>query len=103
MFCAVSSAGNNVVGVTEYLRGLPAGTVQPIILVPQGCATLSHPPDVRFVLRDTEGLAFRAYGAVESEERVVVIRPDGYVGGISRGAEGAKKYFSMIFDVGTKV
>lgn len=99
MFCAVSSAGNNVVGVTEYLRGLPAGTVQPIILVPQGCATLSHPPDVKFVLRDTEGLAFRAYGAVESEERVVVIRPDGYVGAISRGAEGAKKYFSMIFDV----
>lgn len=76
VLCSGSGAESNAVGVVEYLRGLPTGIVQPTIIVPKGSDTLSHLPNVKFVLRDTEGLAFQAYGAVEGEERAIVILPD---------------------------
>lgn len=97
-FSSGSGADDGVAAITEYLGGLPAGYVQSAIVLPKGSASLTHPPHMNFMLRDTEGHAFQGYGIVEGEARVVVIRPDGYVGAIVRGVEGVKKYFSMIFN-----
>ena len=45
---------------------------------------------------DSKGHACRAYG-VAFGVKVVVIRPDGVVGGLLKGADGVKRYFAKIF------
>ncbi|KAG0704743.1 FAD binding domain-containing protein [Suillus ampliporus] len=52
---------------------------------------------VDVVLVDQEGYAHSAYLVEADQTKVFVIRPDGMIGAIVRGAEGAKKYFSKIF------
>lgn len=98
LFSADSGAGNDFSHIAEYLGGLPSGTVQPVIITSKGSSTQTPPKPLCSTLQDMEGHAFRAYGALEGEGRVVVVRPDGYVGAILRGTEGVRKYFSMIFN-----
>lgn len=94
-----SSGGDeDSLAVAKYLSGLPTGTIRSVMILPKGSSTQTHSVHMDFILRDTEGHAFRAYGGVEGEGKVVVVRPDGYVGAIVRGAEGVRKYFSMIFN-----
>ncbi|EIM90564.1 uncharacterized protein STEHIDRAFT_90412 [Stereum hirsutum FP-91666 SS1] len=93
-----SGSGDDSLAVAKYLCGLPTGTIRTVMILPKGSSTQTHSVHTDFILGDTEGHAFRAYGAVEGEGRVVVVRPDGYVGAIVRSVEGVRKYFSMIFN-----
>ncbi|KAG0694761.1 FAD binding domain-containing protein [Suillus ampliporus] len=61
----------------------------PVVPVASPCADV--------VLVDKEGYAYSAYLVEANQTKVFVIRPDGVIGAIVRGAEGAKKYFSKIF------
>lgn len=54
--------------------------------------TSSH---CRLVLHDSGGYAYKGY-QVGTQEKVVVVRPDGVIGAISHGAEGLKKYVELI-------
>ncbi|OAX35483.1 hypothetical protein K503DRAFT_868232 [Rhizopogon vinicolor AM-OR11-026] len=49
------------------------------------------------VLLDQGGHAYFAYLVEASQIKVFVIRPDGVIGAIIHGAEGARRYFSKIF------
>lgn len=49
---------------------------------------------------DGEGHVSVAYDDFSTEGSITVIRPDGYVGAIVRGADGVLRYFSKIFSAG---
>ncbi|KZV68142.1 hypothetical protein PENSPDRAFT_744267 [Peniophora sp. CONT] len=72
------------------------GVVQTIVVGPKGSQDLSVLPSISAVLVDGEGHAHRAYGA-EADVGIVVVRPDGVVGALLKGADGVGKYFSNIF------
>lgn len=48
------------------------------------------------VFVDSEGHAFKAYNP-EGGDRIVVVRPDGYVGAITRDVHGLEIYLNSIF------
>jgi hypothetical protein len=48
------------------------------------------------VFVDTGGHAARAY-YVKEGAKVVIVRPDGIVGGLLKSAEGVEKYFGKVF------
>ncbi|KAH7925947.1 hypothetical protein BV22DRAFT_398881 [Leucogyrophana mollusca] len=76
--------------------------VRSVVVLPTSAATcqqIDSPADL--VLADKEGHAYAAYLIKEGETRIVVVRPDGVVGAITRGGEGLGKYFDGIFEFST--
>ncbi|KIK12724.1 hypothetical protein PISMIDRAFT_424725 [Pisolithus microcarpus 441] len=49
------------------------------------------------VLIDEAGHAYRGYVVESQEVKVVVVRPDGVVGAVVRGATGLERYFEGVF------
>ena len=79
----------------EVLKRYPRDVVRPVIALAQGSeVTTGAQADV---VVDRGGHAYRAYSMVKGEERVVVVRPDGVLGAIVRGAGGVGHYFGKIF------
>ncbi|KZV68148.1 monooxygenase [Peniophora sp. CONT] len=72
------------------------GVVQIIVVHPLGSENVAELPSVSAVLIDGQGHAHRAYG-VEAGAVIAIVRPDGVVGALLRGADGVEKYFSKIF------
>ncbi|EIW82598.1 hypothetical protein CONPUDRAFT_100901 [Coniophora puteana RWD-64-598 SS2] len=70
--------------------------VRPVVVIPAS-ATVSAKLDGVLMLRDAEGYAYSGFRVVDGETRVVVVRPDGYVGAVVRGVEGMERYFKDIF------
>ncbi|KZV66434.1 hypothetical protein PENSPDRAFT_92107 [Peniophora sp. CONT] len=71
----------------------PDGSINVVVIAPQDSQTSSAKVEV---YTDTRGHAHRAYSAGLGV-KVVVVRPDGVVGGLLKGSEGVKKYFDKIF------
>ncbi|KAG2339392.1 hypothetical protein BDR05DRAFT_992038 [Suillus weaverae] len=67
------------------------------VVLPSSASATSVASPADLVLVDQEGHAYSAYLVEAGQTKVFVIRPDGVVGAIVRGAEGVKKYFSGIF------
>ncbi|KIJ67510.1 hypothetical protein HYDPIDRAFT_180357 [Hydnomerulius pinastri MD-312] len=78
----------DVVGARGALTSVPRSVVQAFIVLPAG----STPR-----LVDASGRAYKAYLAEEGETKVVIVRPDGVIGALVRGAEGVQRYFGGIF------
>jgi hypothetical protein len=49
------------------------------------------------VLEDREGHAYTGYGVPPAALTLVVVRPDGYVGVVTKAAEDLGRYFGKIF------
>ncbi|KAL1747961.1 FAD binding domain-containing protein [Schizophyllum fasciatum] len=81
--------------VIKALRQQPRDTVRIVVVVRSG-ALAPHVRGVQYVLEDDLEHAFRAY-AVAGGCDTIIVRPDGMIGGIVRGAEGVKRYFRKIF------
>ena len=63
--------------------------------LPKACGTTIH------VVEDRDEYAYKHYRMVEGGEggkgvRIVVVRPDAYVGALVDGIEGLQKYFSRV-------
>jgi len=81
--------------VLDVLSRYPKGVIRPAIVLPQGSdVTTGAQVDV---VVDHGGHAYRGYLAEKGERKVVVVRPDGVVGAMVHGADGAQAYFSNIF------
>jgi len=51
------------------------------------------------VLEDTKGHASASYHSeLQGGCDIVVVRPDGIIGAVVRGAEGVERYFGRIFN-----
>jgi len=81
--------------VLEVLKRYPGDVIRPVIVLPQGSEVT--PGAQADVIIDRGGHAFRGYLAVKGKKRVVVVRPDGVVGAMVRGAEGVGAYFANLF------
>lgn len=96
---AASDAAAEISAVHDLLARLPTGTVRTVVIYAQRSSPDSDKIGgwIDVVLEDQAGHAFDAYGSEEGEFRIVVVRPDGYVGAIVKGAEGVRKYFGKVF------
>lgn len=56
-------------------------------------------PRFSFVVEDQAGHAFEGYAVVPGEVRIVVVRPDGYVGAMAKGISGIKEYTGNVFNL----
>ncbi|KAK7051548.1 hypothetical protein VNI00_004527 [Paramarasmius palmivorus] len=70
---------------------LPSGVVKSILVLPAGSPFSSDNAVV-----DAEGFAHKHYKVKEGEKLVVVIRPDGYIGAVSKSKSGVVDYFKRI-------
>jgi hypothetical protein len=93
--------GHGLEVASPILRALgryPDKTIQAICIVPKG-TTLPVPPlAAETILEDRGGYAYMGYAVDKANNIVVVVRPDGVIGAIVFGVEGAEEYFDGIFD-----
>ncbi|KAG1723314.1 FAD binding domain-containing protein [Suillus occidentalis] len=87
----------DAIPVLGALEAYEKSAVRSAVVLPSSASVTSvaSPADLVFV--DQKGYAYSAYLVEAGQTKVFVIRPDGVVGAIVRGAEGVKKYFSGIF------
>ncbi|KAL0571823.1 hypothetical protein V5O48_010136 [Marasmius crinis-equi] len=84
--------------ILDLVASYPAGVVQTVVVNPQGATPLGDSEGVR-VLEDREGFAYKHYGiegSTENAKRVVVVRPDAYVGALVENVDGLKGYLKGI-------
>ncbi|KAG7093483.1 hypothetical protein E1B28_007158 [Marasmius oreades] len=87
-----------VLGVVNTL--FPEGTVQTIVLYPYCQNHNVAGTRADWTLVDKEGYAFKHYHySVYAEDRwkMVVVRPDAYIGAIVEGEEGLREYVKLVF------
>lgn len=82
--------------VLKSLSSYPRGTVSPVLIVRRGqvvpAADAAH---AKYVLEDNGGYAHETY-VLDGRYGVVVVRPDGVIGAIAKGADGMKWYLHGI-------
>jgi hypothetical protein len=84
--------------VTDALKRYSAELVQSMLLLPQGQAEAgSDAAQFTRVLEDRAGHAYTGYGVPPAALTLVVVRPDGYVGVVTKAAEDLERYFEKIF------
>lgn len=84
--------------MTMILNKYQPGLVSSVVILPQeSSVTILDGSSSDLVLKDAGGYAYNAYGVEAGKGRIVIVRPDGWIGAIVRGVEGVEKYFSMIF------
>lgn len=84
--------------ITMTLNKYQPGLVSSVVILPQDSSvTIFDGSSSDLVLKDEGGYAYNVYGVEAGQSRIVIVRPDGWIGAIVRGVEGVEKYFSMIF------
>jgi len=98
------TSASEIDNTLAVLKTYPHDFVRSAVIFPQATAQplLQMLPSAEFVLFDKEGHAYRGYEILGAAMTVVVIRPDGIIGGIVTGIEGLKKYFRGVFSAMTK-
>lgn len=83
--------------VLEALQVLPPKAVRSAVIYPQSTSRSPPVAHADSVLRDGKGHAYKAYSCPTDGTTVVIVRPDGVVGGIVLGEDGLKQYFKTVF------
>lgn len=78
------------------LARYPKGAVNTIAFLPKGSEPMRSSDVVDLVLLDSEEHAWSSYPTAQGA-KIVVVRPDGYVGLVAKGAEGLEKYRELVF------
>ncbi|KAI3613696.1 putative monooxygenase [Moniliophthora roreri] len=73
-------------------RGVPMKT---IVIYPQGN---DSPKDLGmdYTFVDGDAYAYKHYCVKQGESWIVIVRPDGYIGAVVKGASGLQKYFQLV-------
>ncbi|TFK47801.1 hypothetical protein OE88DRAFT_1665414 [Heliocybe sulcata] len=99
----LSNSGSAADLVVDFLRGAkyPADFIQTVFILPASVAVRESDtlPQTDFVLKDADGHVYEGYSVDpwKDEVTVVIVRPDGVVGGIGNGVVTVKDYFQRIF------
>ncbi|KAK0466857.1 FAD binding domain-containing protein [Desarmillaria tabescens] len=80
-------------GVLDALKSYPAGIVKTVVILSQKPTGVIS---ADYLLVDGDGYAYKHYNMAEKHTKVVVVRPDGMIGGLVGGKDGLKQYFSGI-------
>ncbi|OCH86093.1 hypothetical protein OBBRIDRAFT_807016 [Obba rivulosa] len=94
-----TSDGEGLEAILGAVKQYPANALRIALVVPTDVAARPT-ADVDLMLLDQDGYAFTGYVS-HDKTTVVIVRPDGVVGGILLSAEGVERYFGRIF--GTSV
>ncbi|PIL27606.1 hypothetical protein GSI_10758 [Ganoderma sinense ZZ0214-1] len=86
--------GADVAGVVKAAQTLPEGLVRTVILSRNEVPSTVVGADV---YHDKEGHAHKGYHVAGDGLVLIVVRPDGYVGGFVHDVEGLQTYFSRVF------
>ncbi|TFK47804.1 monooxygenase [Heliocybe sulcata] len=99
----LSASGSAAEPVVDLLRDAkyPSDVVQTAFILPGWVAARESDalPRTDFVLKDTDGHVYEGYSVDPRKEEVtvIIVRPDGMVGGIGNGAATVKEYFERVF------
>ncbi|EIW80818.1 hypothetical protein CONPUDRAFT_166212 [Coniophora puteana RWD-64-598 SS2] len=87
---SVAKAGDDLV---RYVVVLP-GSAQ----IDETAAAESRKTDGDgiIIVHDSKGIASAGYQTETAETRAVIVRPDGWIGGLVRDADGVRRYFTQI-------
>lgn len=83
--------------VLEVIKKVPAGAVYTVLVVSKDGTAVGTDVDAVFV--DVNEYAHTYYPPVGKGFKTIIVRPDGAVGAIVKGKEGAEKYFKAVFGV----
>ncbi|KZT69631.1 monooxygenase [Daedalea quercina L-15889] len=83
--------------ILSVLQAYPAELLR-MVLVHTERLTSSIPGGGYLSVLDRDGHAHEGYQVQKDEFIVVIVRPDGVIGGIVRDTEGAKQYFARVFN-----
>ncbi|KAL4243826.1 hypothetical protein ABKN59_011512 [Abortiporus biennis] len=84
--------------ILETFATWPTGAVKVVLILPKGGNVAKDVLQDVLVLEDREGHAYQSYKQMaDGGFPVVIIRPDGVIGGIAKGAEGVKVYHNKLF------
>lgn len=97
-----SNGTDKVQEVIAVLRAYPTGLLKTVLVRNDTTAPLSAPDGVDWSVLDRDGHAHEGYKVQKDELLVVIVRPDGSVGGIVRGADGVGRYLDGVFSTVTK-
>ncbi len=86
--------GLDVEAVIQVTQAYPEGLVRTVVLGRNGLPTAAAGANV---YHDKEGHAHKGYHVAGDGLTLVVVRPDGYVGGFVHDVEGLQAYFSRVF------
>ena len=95
LFNAPADEAERAVGAAKQY---PAGIVKTVAIVPQGASEPGVAGQLDVAVIDKDGYAFSAYQVSPAKPTIVIVRPDGVVGGIVYGLEGLKTYFGGVFN-----
>jgi hypothetical protein len=81
---------------------LPSALVQKVIVLPSDADEVSTPQVLDttiydYVVKDVDGHGYQGFGVGAGGFTVVVVRPDGMVGGVAVSEAGLKKYVCAVF------
>lgn len=93
-----SDGSDKVSEVVAALQAYPADLSKTVLVRTETSAPLSAPDGVDWSVLDRDGHAHEGYQIQKDEFLVVIVRPDGSVGGITRGADGTRRYFEGVFN-----
>ena len=88
--------------VVSALKAYPQDLVRTVLVRTEGTSSPSGASKADVTVVDKEGYAHEGYQVQKDEFLVVIVRPDGAVGAIVRGPDGAKRYFGKVFSVLSK-
>lgn len=85
------------------LHNLPPSMVRTVLILPEKSPGLPgrRPDGIDSVLLDQHGHAYRSYFVARDTPTIVIVRPDGAVGGIVFGLDGLTQYFRGVFSAAT--
>ncbi|TFK51512.1 monooxygenase [Heliocybe sulcata] len=88
--------------VIDVLRDYPADIVQSVAVLPGRVAVRETEvlPKADLIVKDTDGHVYEGYSVDPWKEElaVIIVRPDGFVGGVGNGAQTVKDYFQRILN-----
>lgn len=88
---------SQVISVLDALREYPSSTVRSVAIFPKGAFAVAEVSEADYTLVDKECYASTAYGVIGERLMIVIVRPDGVVGGIVYDLDGLQQYFRRIF------
>lgn len=100
-----STSSELIASVQDLLKGYPSDLIRTVLIYPQGHGdtAASHGKGVDIMVVDRDGHAYGGYRVMEEGIKIVVVRPDGVIGGMVFGSDGLKKYFERVISAVTKL
>jgi len=83
--------------IASALQQYPSELLCKVLIHGDSAASLPILDGTDMTLVDRDGHAHAGYQVQKDECIVVIVRPDGYIGGIANGREWAKRYFDAVF------